>query len=274
MSRNQANLQSKSQGHRPSVLLCIPVRPNSLWKWKWLDLATIHSTNRGQIEQQRNVLARNKSNEKRRWLGIPRDCGFADTGSMSPCAAPECILCSIVRMSVRQDLIPNGIICTSLPEKYCYYIYPFWATADDLACHFYFVRAVARSLNKTKTPKSRVLLLADVLLGNEAEILVTDDIVLPRNAHSVRLFLASALKKTDCRLIDQTHAISNGLGIACDLSWRFYSIQRERNKSAVSHPTPVIMYILVALAIWTFTTFFDSAILLTFRSMIWMIVIN
>ena len=100
---------------------------------------------------------------------------------------------------------------------------------------------MARSLNKTKTPKSRVLLLADVLLGNEAEILVTDDIVLPRNAHSVRLCLANALNNTDCRLIiDQTHEISNGLGIACDLSRRIFSIRWQRNKSAVSYSTPLI----------------------------------
>ncbi|KJA13312.1 hypothetical protein HYPSUDRAFT_73077 [Hypholoma sublateritium FD-334 SS-4] len=116
-----------------------------------------------QIEQQRNVLTRNKSNEKRRWLGIPRDCGFADTGNMTPCGASTCLLCNIVRMSVRQDTIPNGIICTGYPEK-----------------------AVVRSLNKRK-PKSRVVLLADVLLGNETELLTTDDIVLPRNAHSIKL---------------------------------------------------------------------------------------
>ncbi len=116
---------------------------------------------------------------------------------------------------------------------------------------------MARSLNKKKPSKSKVLLLADVLLGNEAEILVTDDIVLPRSAHSVRLFLASALRKTNCCFVDQTYAISNGLGIAC-VHGGIYNIQRERNQSAVSHSTPVIMQMLAPLAICTSMTFLTA----------------
>jgi len=88
---------------------------------------------------------RRKGNEKRLWLGLRRECRFGDAGNMEPCSSKQCLLCSLVKSSVSKELSEQGIMTTS-----------------SLA------RAVEMSTHRKST--SKVVLMANVLLGREVEV--------------------------------------------------------------------------------------------------------
>ncbi|KIM41686.1 hypothetical protein M413DRAFT_27285 [Hebeloma cylindrosporum] len=91
-------------------------------------------------------LFKRKGNEKRVWLGMTRTCGLGNSGNTVPCKSVKCVLCSLVRSSVSQEIAQGGI-----------------QTSSSLA------KAVELSNRARKGGGLKVVLLANVLFGREIE---------------------------------------------------------------------------------------------------------
>jgi len=111
-----------------------------------------------------HALFRKKGNEQRRWMGIPRECGFGDPGNTTPCTSLRCLLCTVVRSKFDIKNFPEGIMTTSL------------------------ARAVEISSN-LKRRTSKVVLLTNVLLGKTITMVASElvDPLPPRGSDSVHL---------------------------------------------------------------------------------------
>ncbi|KAF8154073.1 hypothetical protein B0H34DRAFT_75916 [Crassisporium funariophilum] len=113
-----------------------------------------------------NGLFAKKGNERKRWLGTTRECGFGNSGDLEPCSSNKCLLCCVVRSKVDRQFFPDGITTTSsLP------------------------RAVETSENSKRKLSSKVVMLTNVLLGREVEM-SRDELIQPlppRGSDSVRV---------------------------------------------------------------------------------------
>ncbi|KAF9477459.1 hypothetical protein BDN70DRAFT_881154 [Pholiota conissans] len=124
-----------------------------------------HLAYQSRVEQlSRGIIRAKTSNTKSLWIGVSRECLFGDTGVVDPCASTTCYLCSLVRTAIHPQIFAKGIKCT-----------------DQLD------RALAYYSKNRKQTTSNLAVLANVVLGNEAEISIDEDIVLPQGHDSIRL---------------------------------------------------------------------------------------